>query len=74
MMEEASTSSLADAMPALVSLGKVMGVLLLLGTGNILYLGLAYWMWKKHKAQKEADEARAAGLQAAVDSARPKQE
>ena len=42
------------ALPALLSLGKVLGVMIILGTGNLLYAGLAYWMYKKYKPPEPA--------------------
>ena len=67
MMDEAKTTTLADALPALQSLGKVVGVLTLLGTGNILVIGAAFWLYKKHTAQQQQDaEARAMRGQRAI--------
>uniref|UniRef100_A0A7S2I2T1 Cation-transporting P-type ATPase N-terminal domain-containing protein n=1 Tax=Haptolina brevifila TaxID=156173 RepID=A0A7S2I2T1_9EUKA len=54
MVDEAKTTTLADAMPALMSLGKVVGVLVLLGTGNILYMIGAWFLYKKYTAQQAA--------------------
>jgi len=54
MWDEAKTTTLADAMPALMSLGKVLGVLALLGTGNILYMIGAWFLYKKYTANQEA--------------------
>merc|ERR1719502_67138 len=50
MLDEAKSMTLADALPALQSLGKVFGVLFLLGTGNILVIGLAFFMYKRVQA------------------------
>ena len=50
MLEEAKQTSLADAMPAVMSLGKVLGVLLLLGSGNLLVVILAWFAYKKMNA------------------------
>ena len=50
MLEEARQTSLADALPAVVSLGKVVGVLMLLGSGNLLIVGLAWFAYKKMNA------------------------
>lgn len=52
MVDEAKSMSLADALPALQSLGKVLGVLFLLGTGNIVIIGLAFFMYKKMTANR----------------------
>jgi len=54
MMDEAKQTTPADALPALLSLGKVLGVMIILGTGNLLYAGLAYWMYKKYKPPEPA--------------------
>ena len=58
MLDEAKTTTAADLMPALQSLGKVVGVLLLLGTGNILFMIGAWWMYKKYsnEAQQRAEQ------------------
>jgi len=61
MVDEAKTTTLADVVPALVSLGKVAGVLLLLGTGNILFMIGAWFAYKKFKeSQQKQEEARVA--------------
>ena len=33
---------------------KILGVLVILGTGNLLFAGLAYWGYKKYAAQQAA--------------------
>lgn len=57
MLDEAKALTLADAAPAIGSLLKVLGVFLLLGTGNILIIGMAFWMYKKHTAKMAEAEA-----------------
>jgi len=52
MLDEAKSMSLADALPAVQSLGKVLGVMLLLGTGNIVIIGLAFFMYKRAQAAR----------------------
>ena len=42
--------TLVDSLPSMASLG----VLLILGTGNVLFAGLAYWAYKKYSAQQAA--------------------
>mmetsp|Transcript_26365 Transcript_26365/g.43010 ORF Transcript_26365/g.43010 Transcript_26365/m.43010 type:complete len:242 (-) Transcript_26365:59-784(-) len=37
-----------DIVPVFVTVGKVLGVFVILGTGNILMAGLAYWMYRRH--------------------------
>jgi len=54
MLDEAKTTTAADLLPALQSFGKVIGVLIMLSTGNILLLGGAYYMYKKMKAGRPA--------------------
>ena len=49
MMDEAKQTTPADAMPALMSLGKELGVLLMLSTGNLLMMIGMYWVYKKYK-------------------------
>ena len=51
MASEAAALSIADLLPALMNLGKVFVVLTLLGSGNIVLMGLAYYAWKKYKEQ-----------------------
>lgn len=51
MLDEALASKPSDAIPALVSLAKVLVVLLLLGTGNILLIGGAFYMYRKYQGQ-----------------------
>jgi len=50
MMDEAKQTTLLDMLPALQSLGKVVGVLVMLSTGNLFVMGGAYWVYKKYKA------------------------
>jgi cation-transporting ATPase 13A1 len=51
MLDEALSSKPSDAIPALASLVKVLVVLLLLGTGNILLIGGAFYMYRKYQGQ-----------------------
>ena len=60
MMDEAKQTTLLDALPALYSLGKVLGVIVVLSTGNILFLIIGYFMYKRWKDQQAA-AAEAAG-------------
>lgn len=63
MMDEAKATTPKDLLPALYSLGKVLGVLLILGTGNLIFAGLAYWGYKKYSSQQAllAEQRAAAG-------------
>jgi cation-transporting ATPase 13A1 len=54
MVDEAKQTTLADALPALMSLGKVVGVLVILGSGNLLTLGIAYWLYKRYQNNNAA--------------------
>ena len=58
MMDEAKSTPPADMMPAVLSLGKVLGVLLVLSTGNLLVLIMLYFGYKKYKTSM--DQAAAA--------------
>jgi len=49
MMDEAKQTTPADALPALISLGKVLGVLVVLSTGNLLLAGGGYFVYKRYK-------------------------
>ena len=53
MLDEAKSTTPADLLPALLSLGKVVGGLAILGTGNLLWAGIAYWFYKKYQSQQE---------------------
>ena len=46
-----------------LELVKVLGVLLILGTGNLIFAGLAYWGYKKYSSQQAllAEQRAAAG-------------
>ena len=54
---QARNTSLADMMPAVMSLGKVLGVMLLLGTGNLLLMGLAFMAYKRLTAPQPQQPA-----------------
>jgi len=48
MWDEAKTTSLVDLMPAFTSLAKVVGVLVVLSTGNLLILIGGWFAYKKY--------------------------
>jgi len=48
MWDEAKTTQLVDLMPAFMSFGKVVGVLVLLSTGNLLVIIGAWFLRKKY--------------------------
>ena len=60
MMDEAMQTTPADMLPALYSLGKVVAVLLVLGSGNLLVAGLMYWTYRKYLAGREQAQQAAA--------------
>jgi hypothetical protein len=39
-----------DLLPAVKSLAKVLGVMVVLGSGNIFLWGICYFVWKKLRA------------------------
>jgi len=48
------TTFRADIVPIFFTILKVMACFLVLGTGNLLMAGLAFWMYRRHS--QEADE------------------
>lgn len=42
-----------DVLPIFITAGKVLGVFAILGTGNLLMAGLAYWMYRRHTKEPE---------------------
>lgn len=61
-MMEAWKTSLADFLPIFVTLGKVVAVLLLLGTGNILLIGAAIWWYRSYTQKQKEAEAMKLGI------------
>ena len=57
-MEEASKLSLKDFKPILMTLMKVAGVILVLGSGNLLLMGGAFFMYRSY-SQKQAQAEQA---------------
>lgn len=47
-VEELKKTTLADFVPILFTVLKVVGVLFILGTGNILLAGLAFWWYRSY--------------------------
>jgi hypothetical protein len=47
MMKEASSTTMKDVLPVLITSGKIIGVIFVLGTGNILLAGLGYWFYRQ---------------------------
>lgn len=61
IVEEAKATRPADLLPALYSLAKVLGTLVVLGSGNLVFMGFAYLAYKQlNKAQPAAAAAAAA--------------
>lgn len=59
MMSEALKTRLSDLAPVGMSLLKTVGVLVVLGTGNLLIIGGAFWLWRRQKnaaAKAELEE------------------
>ena len=48
-------------MPILYTLLKVVGVLVILGTGNILLMGGAFWAYRSYTAQAKEKELKEQG-------------
>ncbi|CAJ1410917.1 unnamed protein product [Effrenium voratum] len=54
MMDSAKRTTFRnDIVPIFVTVGKVAGVFVILGTGNLLMAGLAYWMYRRHSQEPE---------------------
>lgn len=49
MMEEARHTTPADLVPVLRTAGLIVLVVVLLGTGNLLLLGLGFYWWRRQK-------------------------
>jgi len=60
-LQSAAALSLSDLTPMLISVGKVVAVLAILGSGNILLIIGAVWGYRKWKANQAAAEAAALG-------------
>merc|ERR1712196_662490 len=48
-LEEFKKITLADLEPILVTLLKVLGVMFVLSTGNLLFYGAAFYLYRQHK-------------------------
>ena len=60
MMDEASKTSLKDLYPVLMTLLKIIGGVLLLGTGNILLWGLTYYVYRQYSQKQQQIQQQAA--------------
>jgi cation-transporting ATPase 13A1 len=56
MLEEALKTTWKDAVPIVMTVVKIGGGLLLLGTGNLLLIGAAIWMYRSY-SQRQAQAA-----------------
>jgi len=62
-MEEQQKVTIKDFYPIFTTVGKIAAVLLLLGSGNILLIGMAiYWYWNFTKAQQQKERQEVANL------------
>jgi cation-transporting ATPase 13A1 len=50
MMAEARQTRVADLVPVVTTLAKVVGVVFVLSTGNLLLIGGAFWWWRQSGA------------------------
>lgn len=58
MLDEAGKTTLADFLPVVGTAFKIAAGLMILGTGNILVMGLAaWWYFQKPKAQQPTTTA-----------------
>ena len=56
MLEQAKATTPKDFYPVVTSLGKALIGFWLLSTGNLLFIGIAWWLNKKYKAQQAEQE------------------
>lgn len=68
IMSEASKTTVNDLYPILLTAAKVAGVIVLLGTGNILLIGGAIWWYRSYSA-KQANPLGAPGAAGAAATA-----
>lgn len=59
--EEFEKTTIKDFLPILYTLLKVVGVLVILGTGNILLMGGAFWAYRSYTAQAKEKELKEQG-------------
>jgi cation-transporting ATPase 13A1 len=69
MVAEARKTTIADIAPVFTTLFKVVGVVLVLGSGNLLLMGLAFWWWRNSGATAAAAAAGAAPVAAVTGPA-----
>ena len=56
MRQEAAKVTLKDLYPILMTIVKVVGVVFILGTGNLLLGGAAYWWYRQYSQRQKAAE------------------
>jgi len=56
MRQEAAKVTLKDLYPILMTIVKVAAVVFVLGTGNILLGGAAYWWYRQYSSKAKAAE------------------
>lgn len=54
MIDEARKTTVMDLVPILKTAGKVVAAILLLGTGNIIMIGMAIWYYRSWSARQPA--------------------
>lgn len=62
LAEEFEKTSLKDFLPILMTLGKVVVCLVILGTGNLLLMGGAFWAYRSYTNQQKEKEMREQGV------------
>jgi hypothetical protein len=61
MPGEVSKVTFKDFLPILMTLAKVVVALVLLGTGNLLLIGGAFWAYRSYTAQQKEKEIKELG-------------
>merc|ERR1712083_725792 len=59
-LQEAKSTKFSDVMPILQTVGYIVGGLLVLSTGNLIFLGIAYMMYRNYKKGQADKESAAA--------------
>jgi uncharacterized protein HemY len=60
--EEFEKTSVKDFLPILMTLVKVVVVVLILGTGNLLLMGGAFYAYRQYTSRQKEKEMREQGL------------
>lgn len=64
IMVEARKTTMADVWPILMTAAKIAGVILVLGTGNLLLAGAAYWWYRNYSQRQQQQQAQMAAASA----------